>query len=661
LTTETYSYDDVGNLLQKTDGNGTTVFNYSDIYQLIETVHPDQSSVTFEYDANGNITLMVDPEGSTSYTYDNRNRCLSETRIFGDEPYAIGYNYDAASRLVSITYPDKSVITYEYDALNRLVNIQGYAQFTYNDNSLLASMAFGNGVVTSYQYNARDSPISIHAQKNDPLLTMNYQYDPVGNITQLEFDRNQGQNWVQSTKMFQFDWLDRLVSAQDEYGALTYSYDPVGNRILQNELTFTYNNMNELLSISDGCTFTYDEMGNSLTKARGVDVWTYIYDKQNRLVRVENEQQVVALYTYDGSGKRTQKTEWIGSLQEYQTIIYIYFGTNILYEKNMDTEQEATYVYGSTGRIAKTVGELRNYYHVDHLGSTRLVTSENGNTLTDVEYGAFGDQINSTAERYTYNGKELDETHLYYYGARYYDPEIGRFTTRDTAMGNYKYPQSLNRYSYCRNNPLSYVDPDGRIEKKFVKEGSSCAGTPTEYMHFFLSLGTNKGTLDLYVLKTADLSKVMISGLISFTVMKTVGKEGDVEDIVNFALNRSLSRSPNVFTISVEGIENANVNFIVPEGTYIPVKGASIDNDQINILWQLNEAEAGDMLYVYFYFLVSASGEAQIVVIITTHAVDPNTTWEDLTEDMEMKKAQSVVIPAGDAPGSGSNSDPEII
>ena len=110
-----------------------------------------------------------------------------------------------------------------------------------------------------------------------------------------------------------------------------------------------------------------------------------------------------------------------------------------------------------------------------------------------------------------------------------------------------------------------------------------------------------------------------------------------------------------------EGIENANVSFIVPEGTYIPVKGASIDNDQINILWQLNEAEAGDMLYVYFYFLVSASGEAQIVVIITTHAIEPNTTWEDLTEDMEMKKAQSVVIPAGDAPGSGSNSDPEII
>jgi RHS repeat-associated protein len=337
---------------------------------------------------------------------------------------------------------------------------------------------------------------------------------------------------------------------------------------------------------------------------------------------------------------------------------------NIIYEEN--TAGTATHIYGPKGRLAKrtTISQESNtfYYHTDHLGSIRLVTDDDKTIVSAVTYHPFGEPCaEEGSEHYLFNGKEQDATDLYYYGARYYDPELGRFLTRDTAMGSYRYPQSLNRYSYCRNNPLAYVDPDGRMEKKFTREGSSHAGTPTEYMYFFLSFGTNKGTVDIYVLKSANLSKVMISGLISFTVQKTVGKAGTAENIVNFTVSSPSSRSPNVFTVSVEGIENANISFIIPEGVDIPVKGAGIHSDHINILWQINEAEAGDTFYVYFYFTVSASGEVQIVVVISTDAIDPRTSWEDLAETTETKKAQAIVIPASSASDSDSGSNTEIM
>ncbi|MBU7038294.1 MAG: RHS repeat-associated core domain-containing protein [Theionarchaea archaeon] len=66
------------------------------------------------------------------------------------------------------------------------------------------------------------------------------------------------------------------------------------------------------------------------------------------------------------------------------------------------------------------------------------------------------------SEDYLFTGRERDETGLYYFGARYYDPDLGRFITRDLSGGYMKAPQTLNRYAYCLNNPLKFVDPDGR-------------------------------------------------------------------------------------------------------------------------------------------------------------------------------------------------------
>ncbi|MCW4020149.1 MAG: RHS repeat-associated core domain-containing protein [Candidatus Bathyarchaeota archaeon] len=76
-------------------------------------------------------------------------------------------------------------------------------------------------------------------------------------------------------------------------------------------------------------------------------------------------------------------------------------------------------------------------------------------------YGSAVDR--SGVEPFKYTGKHQDTSVLYYFEARYCDPAVGRFTTEDPVRGTLADPQTLNRYVYCRNNPLKYTDPDGRF------------------------------------------------------------------------------------------------------------------------------------------------------------------------------------------------------
>lgn len=109
------------------------------------------------------------------------------------------------------------------------------------------------------------------------------------------------------------------------------------------------------------------------------------------------------------------------------------------------------------------------YHHSDHLSGASVDTDSNGAILETIDYYPFGStrldtQSSYWANDYKYTGKELDsDTGLYYYGARYYDASLGRFISVDPWGGDITDPQSLNKYSYVQNNPLKYVDPEGRV------------------------------------------------------------------------------------------------------------------------------------------------------------------------------------------------------
>ena len=130
------------------------------------------------------------------------------------------------------------------------------------------------------------------------------------------------------------------------------------------------------------------------------------------------------------------------------------------------------YAYGANGLVSKQKGSDVSYYHQDNLGSSSLVTDEDGVVKYSTDYYPFGSSLHEEGEeKYTYNSKELDSTGLHYYGARYYDSSIGRFISVDPVSGNIFNPQRLNRYSYTLNNPLKYVDPSG-AQFVFASEGA---------------------------------------------------------------------------------------------------------------------------------------------------------------------------------------------
>ncbi len=321
-------------------------------------------------------------------------------------------------------------------------------------------------IITSFLYDQCHRPLSIVAEKDRELLHLEYTYDPAGNITHMD------NTWSDplleqhtSSLSFGYDSLDRLTSAANGFGTLSFDYDPVGNRvqqILNGETTqYTYLPYDKLAAAGQ-YTFTYDANGNTLSKTSSTDQWSYQYDGVNRLTLVQHNGQTLGTYVYNGDNQRIKKTEFNPDSQQYETIIYLYSRGDIHYEKNITTSMDALYVYGTTGRIAKKVGEEVMYYHTDHLGSTRLLTDQTGTPVTAVEYSPFGkEQLTGEKERYLFTGQEKDSTGLYYYKARYYDLETGRFLTRDKWAGEYKKPQTLNRYVYCLNNPLKYTDPSG--------------------------------------------------------------------------------------------------------------------------------------------------------------------------------------------------------
>jgi RHS repeat-associated protein len=121
--------------------------------------------------------------------------------------------------------------------------------------------------------------------------------------------------------------------------------------------------------------------------------------------------------------------------------------------------------------VGQGEGKTVAYYHGDHLGSSNIITDANGAQVQYCEYTPYGTfarnelanpQTGKPVNHY-FTGKELDNTGLYFYAWRYYDPTIGRYCQPDTIIPEPYNPQTLNRYSYCDNNPLNYTDPSGHF------------------------------------------------------------------------------------------------------------------------------------------------------------------------------------------------------
>jgi RHS repeat-associated protein len=242
----------------------------------------------------------------------------------------------------------------------------------------------------------------------------------------------------------------------------SWSYDQVGNRLTQTAPGGTTNysyDENDRLTQAGSSTYAYDDNGNLLSISTGQ---TFTWDVFNRLTQATGPGGTVT-HTYNGDGLKTRRVGPDGTRN------YYYDGIKTIWEADGTGQLTARYVRDIFGNLLarrETVtGEWR-YYHFDGLGSTTALTNESGAASSTLLYDAWGNQRAATGSdqgRYRFTGAELDQvTGLYHMHARFYDPTIGRWLSEDPIRDKPFEPATLNFYAYVHNNPLMFVDQDGK-------------------------------------------------------------------------------------------------------------------------------------------------------------------------------------------------------
>ena len=462
---ESYAYDAVGNLTSKTDRNGNTIqYVYDGINRLSRKLYPDSTEVDYVYDLVGRIQQVNDPTGTYQFAYDGMGRLTGTTTSYSfltGRNFTTSYSYDAASNRTGFTDPESGSTTYAYDTLNRLQTLTppsafttGSFGFTYDALSRRTQMTRPNNVTTNYAYDNLSRLTSVlHQLSGSTIDGASYTLDNAGNRTAKTDQR------TAVTTNYGYYAIYQLLSATQ--GATTtesYSYDPVGNRMASLGVSsYTTNSSNELTAMT-GASFTYDYNGNTTSKTASSNTTNYSWDYENRLtsVTLPGSGGTVS-FVYDPFGRRIKKVSGAG------TSVFAYDGDNLVEETNSSGAVVARYSQGLN--IDEPLAMLRSsttsYYNADGSGSVTSLANGAGAFSQSYKFDSFGKTTpnGSLVNPFQYTGRESDtETGLYYYRARYYDSNSGRFLNEDELQF---LAGGTNFYEYSFNNPANLSDPLG--------------------------------------------------------------------------------------------------------------------------------------------------------------------------------------------------------
>jgi len=495
----TYSYDLAGNLLQKTSpapnqtGTATQTISYcyDPLNRMIGKAYSAQSCplvtpvVTYTYDAGangiGHLTGLADQAGSGLYSYDSLGRLSNEIRTIAGISKSMSYDYHLGGSLKALHYPSGASVTYAPDSAGRVSQVEDNGNsinyisgVTYEADGQMAGFVSGGAITSSFTYNMRLQPVNMSASTaNQTVFSIGYDFHL--------FNKDNGNVWTianlrdnQRDQSFTYDALNRLVSARNAgtdcnvgtvnsktaYWGNSYVYDAWGNLIGKNitkcgaeHLPMTALANNQLSG------YGYDAAGNMTTDP--TDNMSAFYDPENRIARASTIQGVFT-YFYDGDGNRVEKSG------NGSGMLYWYMTPGVVAESDLTGNLKSEYIFLNGERVARRDFGIPGgvlYYFSDHLKTAAVITDSAGNIKSDSDYYPWGGELqftNSDSNHYKFTGKERDsERGLDYFGARYNSPGMGRFMTPDPLGGMLVDPQSLNRYSYVRNNPLRYIDPTG--------------------------------------------------------------------------------------------------------------------------------------------------------------------------------------------------------
>ncbi len=434
---QTYTWDNNGNLLN----DGVNTYVYDQANRLVSITSNQSSVISFAYNGLGDRLRQTVDGVTTNYALD-LNSGLTQVLADGTNSYLYGVG--------RVAQYDNAMQYFGADGLGSVRQI-------YNAAGQLTSMTFGNGLQTTYGYDAQNLRL-MTLQTSGSNQDLSYTYDNVGNVKTIT------DNLLSQISQFNYDDLNRLKDASIAgVYAQAWSYNPIGNILTftdgGNVKNYSYNDTAHKHAVTQAGAnyFCYDQNGNmtrrNATSSSCTNGDTLSYDVENWLTSI-TVGATTTNYFYNGDGARVKKTAngvttyYVGTLYEYTTW-------------NGGSSVSKYYYFGGQ-RVAVKQDINISYIHGDHLGSTSKTTGASSSTQTYYPYGAIKTSSGTPPTDYDYTGQKRDASaNLMYYGARYYDPALARFIQPDTIVPNPLDPQSLNRYAYVRNNPVNRIDPTG--------------------------------------------------------------------------------------------------------------------------------------------------------------------------------------------------------
>ncbi len=423
--------------------DSTELIHEYDPFGRLSTFSAGSISYSYHYNLRHQITQVKDKDILNTYTYDGKGRLELEMLANG---LKMGYEYDPLDRLKKITFPDGSTVQYLYDAAHlkevqryrkgKLLYRHLYSQYDKSGDFLSATLI--NNHEINFTYDLAGRPKNTHTSFWSQWVEENG-YDPVGRLVATTIQDSLGK----TPYVFSYDDLDHLTKEQGHVSN-TYQVDSIHNRLEKNLDSYNINVLNQIESRPD-CQYKYDLNGDLVTKREGSETTHYDYDPLDRLISIEN-QTGKTTYQYDAFNRRVSK------IHQGVTHRYLYQGQMEVGCADKKGQMQELRILGSglesemgSAIALELHGEIFAPIHDQQGHIACLIDSATGQAIETCRYTAFGEEtiINSqgeiipqpqTGNPWRYACKRHDpETGFIYFGIRYYDPEIGRWTTPDPA------------------------------------------------------------------------------------------------------------------------------------------------------------------------------------------------------------------------------------
>lgn len=511
-----YTYDGFGRVKTQTDArNRLTTYNYYDDGRTNTVVTPE-GTTTYSYNTNKQLTGISSPNSvSRTYGYDTKGRVISIGETIAGSNFSTSFTYDSYGRLSTRTHPSGivEILSYNYYGYLHVILAGGstrYSVTSMNAREQLTAATYGSGLTATFGFDIYGYPTST---ATGSVQDYRYVFDAVtGNLSSR-------QNFKRSlSESFGYDNLDRLTGVTGPQN-LTMTYNANGNIKTKSDISSTVDfgygtnagpyaltgvtsSTNVIPSVSQ--TITYTSFESVATIAEGNYNATIVYNSDNQRAKMG--------VTQSGS---TILTRW-------------YAGSSYMKETAGGVTKEYTYIGGDAYHapvVAVTQGGTTNYFYLlrDYLGNITHQVNTSNTVVAEYNFDAWGRRRSADDWSYTMDANDLalfadrgftsheylSWFNLYNMNGRLYDPLVARFISPDPYVQAPTSTQSMNRYTYCMNNPLIYVDYNGYTW--FTKLGSWLGKNGQAIVSTAVTIGVAVGVTAIIVASGGTLAPLAIA------------------------------------------------------------------------------------------------------------------------------------------------------